>query len=141
MSKQLSIYIVTTVLLGVVLVVGAYMLGIVTKFASASAPSGLPATQRIATTTSVGPQEIITIFSDKQSCSSRIISTTDGTGQAIQVLFGDPTNGDIASTSVSATVGHLQSASTTVMYDAGLYGCGRWTVYASATTTILLSEF
>jgi len=101
----------------------------------------IPAVQGIATTTAVGPQETITIFSDKSNCSSRVISTTDGKGQAIQVLFGDPTNGDIASTSLSEVVGHLQAGSTTQAYDAGIYGCGRWTVHASASTTLLISEF
>lgn len=101
----------------------------------------VPAVQGIATTTAVGPQETITVFSNKSNCSSRVISTTDGTGQAIQLLFGDPTNGDIASTSISEVVGHLQAASTTQVYDAGLYGCGRWVAYASASTTLLISEF
>jgi len=99
----------------------------------------VPALQGIATTTAVGPQEVITVFANKANCSSRAISTTDGTGQAIQVLFGAPTNGDI--TTPTEVVGHLQAASTTAMYDAGLYGCGAWKVHASASTTLLISEF
>lgn len=102
---------------------------------------GLAGTQMTATTTAVGPQETITIFSSKKYCTSRIISTTDGTGSAIRVLFGDPTNGDVASTSISAVVGHIQAASTTQAYDSGVYGCGRWTAYAEATTTLMIAEF
>lgn len=101
----------------------------------------VPALQGVATTTAVGPQEVITIFSNKSNCSSRIISTTDGTGKAIQLLFGDPTNGDVASTSISEVVGHLQAASTTIVYDAGVYGCGRWTARSAASTALLISEF
>ena len=120
----------------------AFSVSIFTAFpVFSSAPSGLPAKQTIATTTEVGPQETIAIFSSKASCSSRVISTTDGLGQAIQILFGDPVNGDISSTSISEVVGHLQAGSTTVMYDSGLYGCGRWIVDSSASTTLLLSEF
>ncbi len=104
-----------------------------------SAPSGLPAAQSIATTTAVGPDEVITIFANKASCSSRVISTTDGSNQAIQVLFGAPTNGD--TTTPTELVGHLQAGSTTVSYDSGMYGCGAWKVFSTSSTTILVSEF
>ena len=99
----------------------------------------VPALQGIATTTAVGPQEIITVFASKANCSNRVISTTAGDGQAIQVLYGAPTNGDV--TTPTELIGHLQAGSTTVAYDAGLYGCGAFKVFASASTTLLISEF
>jgi len=99
----------------------------------------IPALQGMATTTEVGPDEVITIFSSNANCSSRVVTTTDGTGQEIRVLFGAPTNGDV--TTPTATVGHFQTASTTVAYDSGLYGCGAWKAYADASTTLLIAEF
>lgn len=112
-----------------------------TQDAVASAPSGLPARQTIATTTQVGPDNNVTIFSNRASCSSRIISTTDGNNVQIHVLFGDPVNGDIASTSLTEAVAHIQAGSTTSAYDSGIYGCGRWTAEAKSSTTLLLAEF
>lgn len=106
---------------------------------SLGAGGGVPALQGVATTTAVGPDEVITVFASKANCTNRVISTTDGSGQAIQVLYGAPTNGDI--TTPTEVVGHLQAGSTTVAYDAGLYGCGAWKVYASASTTLLIAEF
>lgn len=101
----------------------------------------VPAALSVATTTAVGPQEVIEIFGASANCSSRIISTTDGTGAAIQVLFGDGVTGDLQNSDVDEVTGHLQAASTTVVYDAGLYGCGTWGVYGAASSTLLLTEF
>jgi len=137
------------ILAGVALAIAIAMavLSVNTNSAFGSAPAGVSAGFGSATTTVVGPLNAVTIFDGVNSagipkrCSSRVISTTDGSGQAIQILFGDPTNGDIASTSLSEFVGNLQSASTTIMYDSGLYGCSRWTAYATASTTLLLTEF
>lgn len=103
----------------------------------ASAPPGLPASQRMATTTQVGPQENITLFSANTLCTARIIRTQD---EPIYLLFADPVNGDTASTSLTANAGFHQASSTTVAYDSGLYGCGRVTAEAAASTTITISE-
>ena len=106
-----------------------------------SAPSGLPAAQSIATTTVVGLGTGDDILSAKAQCSSRLISTNDGTGVAIMLLFGNGRTGDLQNTDVSAVVGHLQAASTSVMYDAGLYCCGAIGAWASASTTLTVTEF
>lgn len=106
----------------------------------ASAPSGLNTSYRVATTTAVGPDQVITIFSDRQQCSSRIISTVDGTGTAVTFTIADPSNLDISSTTVSIVIGSLQAGSTTVAYDGGLWGCERWTATAFASTTLTLYE-
>ena len=85
----------------------------------------------VATTTSVGPQTTITVFSALEYCASRVVTT--GT-QPISLSFHD-------GITVSPTVGHLQGASTTVAYDSGLYGCGAVTARAGASTTITTTTF
>ena len=116
-------------------------------FRQGSALPGLKAGFGVATTTEVGPDETITIFTGvnssgiKKQCSSRVISTTDGSNTPITFLLGDPTNGDIASTSLTSVIGQYQAGSTTQAYDSGLYGCDRWTAYATASTTLTVTEF
>lgn len=108
------------------------------RVAFASAPSGLNAVVVSATTTQVGPQQNITLFSANTTCASRIVRTQ---GVEVYLTFGDtvPT-GAIASTSLTAVVGFFQAASTSVAYDSGLYGCGRMTGEALASTTITVAE-
>lgn len=108
-----------------------------TRLVGASAPTGVPATQGSATTTVVGPQETKTLFASNSACASRIVRTQ---GTDIYIAFADPTNGDVASTTLSAVVGFTQPASTTVAYDSGLYGCGRMTAEAVASTTITTAQ-
>ena len=100
-------------------------------------------TVRIATTTTVGPQgpSVVRtqIFAANSSCKSRVI-TTDGTA-AIRISFtAFPTAGNISSTTISSTIGHIQLASTTVLYSAQDYGCGVWNAWAGASTTLTLLE-
>ena len=103
------------------------------------APQGLYSVLAIATTTAVGHQEKKTVFSANTSCTTRVLSTA---GQAIMVLYGDPTNGDLSSTTITSMAGHWQGASTTQAYDAGIYGCGRMIVLGVvASTTITATEF
>ena len=101
------------------------------------ATSGVPSVLAIATTTAVGPQQVKTIFSANSQCTSRTVGTA---GQAVMLTFGDPTNGDVSSTTLTSMVGHWQGASTTVNYDSGVYGCGRWSAFGVASTTITTSE-
>jgi len=108
------------------------------RIADASAPSGLPASQSMATTTSVGPQARTRVFTSNGSCAARVVTTG---AQAIRFIIGDPLNGDLASTTFSANAGHWQAASTTEVYDGGLYGCGDWYMLGqNASTTITVSE-
>jgi hypothetical protein len=104
--------------------------------------TGTSAFLQIATTTAIGPQDgEDTIFAARTdgSCKARVITTRGDS--AIMLSFGDKTNGDFSSTTLSGDIGHLQAASTTVVYDSELYGCGRWTAYAWASSTISVSEF
>jgi hypothetical protein len=111
-----------------------------TNQADGSAFTGTRAFLQLATTTAVGPQDgQDTIFDSDETCNARVI-TTQG-ASAIMISFGDKVNGDFSSTTLAGTIGHLQLASTTVVYDSGLYGCGRWTAYAWVSSTLSVSEF
>jgi len=82
-------------------------------------------------TPTVGPNGITTIFASNEVCKSRIITTRSN---PIMIAF----NSNITA---SATVGHQQSASTTVVYGAEDFGCGNVTVYGyTASTSITISE-
>lgn len=110
-----------------------------------AAPLGQSAYLQTATTSAVGPQDSNdTIFaaSSDNSCKARVVSTTGLS--AIMLNFGEPgadRAGNISSTTVSGSVGHWQAASTTVVYDSGLYGCGQWSAFSYASQTITISEF
>ncbi len=84
-------------------------------------------------TTTVGPQTDRLLFSERELCATRIVTT--GT-QPVSLSF-------IATSTfnVSPTEGHLQGASTTVAYDAEQYGCGQVVAAAGASTTITVTEF
>lgn len=112
--------------------------------ASGSAFTGSAAKQGFATTTIVGPQAVkaTTIFNDNTGgCTARVITTGDGTGVGIKLLTGDPGNGDLSSTTLSGVNGIWQAGSTTVAYDSGIYGCGKWTARATASTTLTIVEY
>lgn len=83
-------------------------------------------------TIAVGPQENKTLFTARQTCSSRVITTV---AQPIMLSF----NTNITAT---ALAGHLQAASTTVVYKSDDFGCGAVSAYGhNASTTITTSEF
>lgn len=108
------------------------------KLASAANPAGYPA--QVATTSilAVGPQANMYAFGtttreSAYNCSARVISTDF---QPIRISFAS-----VSSTTLSTSVGIYQAASTTVAYDAALYGCGYVTVRGlNASTTIQLVE-
>ena len=103
---------------------------------------GFAVTQQFATTTTVGPEatKAVTIFSETAdaSCHSRVVGTKN---TPITILFGDPSGGNLSSTTHNASTGFVQGASTTVAYDAGVFGCGKWTATSSVSTTITVAEF
>lgn len=124
-------------------IIGSFVLASLLLAASVISPvsasaDGVPASQRVATTIEVGPQQTKTLFAASVSCGSRVIRTQ---GQEIYLLFADPVNGDLASTTLSSTAGFLQASSTTIAYDASVFGCGRMTAEALASTTITVAEF
>ena len=101
--------------------------------------AGLPATIATSSQIRVGPQAVVLAFTANTVCTSRAISTA---GQAIQISFGTyPASGN-ATTTPASGVGHIQAASTNVLYDSGTYGCGNIGIFGeSASTTITVSEF
>lgn len=140
MTKSLTLSL-TLLALGLVVLMGVLLLK---PFENAVGAGyiGWSVYQTSATTTTVGPQAVkaTTIFAERTdgSCKSRIIGTK---ATPIVILFADPVNGDLSSTTLNGATGFVQGASTTVAYESGIYGCGKWTGYASASTTITVSEF
>ena len=113
--------------------------------AESESPSGTESRLDSATTTTIGPDgtdggNAVTIFSKTTDCDARVITTRGNS--AIMLSFGEVAGtGEISSSTLSGAAGHLQLASTTVEYNSGVYGCGRWSAYAWSTTTITVSEF
>lgn len=140
--KSIQINIVLGIIVGLALAVfGSFVTS--TQQADGAAFTGTASNVRLATTTVVGPQGSTVVktqvFAANAACKSRVI-TTDGTS-AIRISFKDiPGSGNIGSTTVGATVGHLQLASTTKEYDSGIYGCGTWNIWAWASTTLSVTE-
>ena len=96
-----------------------------------SAPSGLMSIIATSSNPVVGTT-VLTLFATS-SCNARIITTY---ANPVMLTFSD-----YAGQTPTATFGHLQSASTTVVYDSGIYGCGLVKAYGyTATTAITVSE-
>lgn len=111
--------------------------------AMGSAPTGLSTSLAITNVISVGPGGAETGGSNTQiatsspGCTSRVVTTYS---RPIAISFGTSSLYALATSSLQQ--GMLQAASTTVSYDAGLYGCDFWTAYGyGPTTTITFSEF
>lgn len=111
-----------SILVGVtIIMVGISLIKNQNKFGSA--PTGLQAS--VATSTlayPVGTSQAI-LFATS-TCSSRVVSTR---AEAVMLSFNEST-GQVP----TATTGHLQLGSTTVVYDSGQFGCG--TVRAISAT-------
>lgn len=98
--------------------------------ADASAPSGLSATA--STSPYVLPSRTATTLIGTTTCAARVVSTTD---KQVMLTFTDALN-----ESPTGTYGHMQLASTTVVYDGGQYGCGKVKVWADAATNITFTD-
>lgn len=139
-SKAALALFITSVLFGVALLfAGSYA-----NPALGSAPSGnnsVIASSSIPIT--VGSTSPVTLFSVSGLCTARVITTY----QVPVMLSFSTSSADALRNKPTATYGHLQAASTTVVYDSGLYGCPEVTAYGfqqSVTvpsTTITISEF
>ena len=126
---------------GILLALVAAILGNVSPVKLGGAPSGLASTVASTSILAVGPQQNLVLFAETSNCAARVVSTV---AKPIMLSFGSSPTAAVsdATTTVSAIRGHLQSASTTVTYDAGQYGCGYVGVYGhDASSTITISEF
>ena len=118
--------------LAAVVIVG-WTLTVYTQIAVASAPSGLEA--RVATTSFhvLAAGTAGTLFATSSNCAARII-TAERTGDLRLTLS------DYKNDTPTATFGHLHATGTTVVYDSGLYGCGKVKAYSITAQTITISE-
>ena len=74
-------------------------------------------------------------FATSTGCAARVISTR---GVGISLTLGE--NG--TNTIPTSIFGHALAASSTLTYDAGEYGCGRWKATSvGAATVITVTEF
>lgn len=134
MTLKLSIIFSTLALLAMV----GYTL-VLPQVVSSNGFIGSAAYIQTATTTTVGPQSVVTLFeaTTDNPCKSRIVTTNE---DAILISFGDVTG--FGSTTLAAGVGHYQAGSTTVAYESGIYGCGLMTALGeTASGTVTLTSF
>ena|SRR3990167_10549597 len=125
---------VVVVLLGVI----AIRTGAINVPFLGSAPNGNASVIAVTSFVDVGPTGNI-VLRDPSVCSSRVVTTV---AKAIMLNFSTSTSVATSTGRLSATKGHLQSASTTVAYDSGIYGCDYLAAYGfDSTTTITVSEF
>lgn len=96
-----------------------------------SAPAGLPASFVSASSTDVSTT-VGTIFATSSNCAARVISTD---GSAIMLTFSQKDGEE-----PSGSVGHWQAASSTVVYDGGIYGCDAVRAYSYATQDVQVYE-
>lgn len=137
-----STTIIGGILAGIILTLGSILTGLQMTPDLSLGEAKVAVTPRIATSTTVGPtggtDVRVQLFASNPQCKSRIISTV---GTAISISFDDiPGAGNVGSSTISSTIGHIQGASTTVAYDAELYGCAAWHGYALASTTVTVAE-
>lgn len=133
MNNINTIYRVGLTLLAIALIgLLTYWVSLQIPLTFSSAPSGLPAQNLPATSTvlTLSADTATTLFEARRSCNARSISTG---AQNLKISF--------SSTTPNSFIGSVQLSSTTVAYDSGLYGCGQWRGFATASTTIDLNEF
>lgn len=135
-----SVCIVLCIALGASIALAAFWLGD-TQNPLGSAPGGSqtrPASSSVLTM----PQANSVFITASTTCIARAI-TTGGAG--IMLKFGQNNDSGSGGFDLTSNVGHFQAASTTVMYDAGEYGCGRWSgvgISGSATSAqAVITEF
>ena len=103
-----------------------------------SAPSGLAATPVAFTSVHVGPSRNILLYPKTVNCAARIITTSTST-----IMLKFATSSPVATSSVpfvSEAFGFFQNASTTAVYDSGLYGCPAIAAYGLSTSTVMIYE-
>lgn len=123
------VYYCSAVLL--VLVASLIWSAYVTPQATGSAPTGYSAVNGTTSAITMTDATDVSELFATSTCVSRVITT--GT-KNIRLKFFD------SAFALSATAGHLQTASTTVAYDSGIYGCGLVTGLSTDADTVRVSE-
>lgn len=75
---------------------------------------------------------LIAFATSSGGCTSRVISISDGLGKGVNIKFSDH-----AGFTLSGVAGHFQAGSTTEVYDAEIYGCGKLTVFGLNGATVV----
>lgn len=109
--------------------------------AEGSAFTGQAAYLQIATTTTLTANTNAILLQAGDSCKARVVTVPGAMTGGINLVFGVKTNGDLSTSTISASAGHYQAASTTVTYDSGLYGCGVMAARSWTTGVVTVSEF
>ena len=121
--ERVGITILGLALLGLL----AYM--VIPLFTYGSAPSGLPAGNASSSPIAVAAGSVTTPVATSTTCAARVVATASTTVM-VQVGGDGPT----------ASSGYFQAASTTAIYDGGIYGCGAVKIYPFSTGAITVTE-
>ena len=118
-----------------VIIVVVMVLLFVANFRIEQASAGAyPGTQtKVATTSQSALTTTAQSLFATSTCTARIISTEGAS--SIRLTFSD-----YAGQSPTGTFGHVQLASTTVVYDAEQYGCGLVKAYSYTSQLITITE-
>lgn len=122
MTKTQKLERALIVLLGLAFLGLSAYLGLSALPVSGSAPSGLPASPASSTQFAMTAGTVTVPIATSTTCSARVISTASTTIN-VQVGGNEP----------SATLGHFVAASTTLVLDGGIYGCGAVKIYPFST--------
>lgn len=129
-TQSLTYIIVAALILAVI-----YLYGASASRVGASAPPGNIAF--MATTSMQAVNTTASLLFATSSCSARIVSTV---ASPVMLTFYDASSTSIGLNVPSGVFGHLQAASTTVVYDSGQYGCGTMRAFSFVASTITVSE-
>ena len=103
--------------------IAAALMYITSQRALGSAPSGLYASVATTSSLQVGPNYVQVLLAPRENCAARVISTG---ATPIRLAFGglSATSTATSTSYIGPNVGLWLAASTTVVYDGGVYGCG-----------------
>lgn len=123
-------YIAVIVLL--LALIALYANSLQTPQAKASANPGMRTL--VATTSNPAVSATAALVFASSTCTARIITTY---ASPIMITFSDSAG---VGGGPTGTFGHLQAASTSILYDAGQYGCDAVRIYSFASQNITVSE-
>ena len=96
-----------------------------------SAPPGIEASLASSSIITVSTTVVTEIFQTSIGCASRSISTAE---RPIRFVTGS------TSPTQDGTIGHFQAASSTISYDAGVWGCGNWNALSIGVGSVITRD-